>query len=162
MSKKLALAMVFAGALFSGPTSAFAGEEINTFGEGGGVFSDPSRTDTAIKGYDPVAYFKAGKPVKGLDSFTTQWKGAKWKFSSKENLDLFVASPLKYAPQYGGYCAYGVARGYAVKTEPDQWAIVDDKLYLNYDEGVSKKWKKERAKFIQEADKKFPEVVKGI
>ena len=77
------------------------------------------RTDTAINGYDTVAYFTVGKAAKGQDSLSTQWPGAKWKFASQTNLDLFKANPEKYAPQYGGYCAYGVTQGYLVKVEPD-------------------------------------------
>ena len=65
----------------------------------------------AIKGYDTVAYFTESKPVKGSEEFTTQWHGATWQFSSKENLELFKANPDKYAPQYGGYCAWAMADG---------------------------------------------------
>ena len=82
----------------------------------------------AIQGYDPVAYFTEGKPVKGEGQHAYQWKGATWRFSSAANLERFAATPEKYAPQYGGYCAYGVASGYAVKTEPDAWSIVGGKL----------------------------------
>lgn len=143
---------------------AAAAEPINTFGSGGSFFSDPPRTDTAIKGYDTVAYFKENKPVKGKDDFVYTWKGAKWKFSTKENLEAFKADPEKFAPQYGGYCAYGIAKGNAVKIEPDQFTIIEDngvkKLYLNYDEDISKKWKKDPKAYIEEADKKFAEVVK--
>ena len=78
------------------------------------------RTDTAINGYDTVAYFTEGKPVQGRDNLVYEWMGAKWKFSSQANLDLFKANPEKYAPQYGGYCAYGVAQDALVKVEPDQ------------------------------------------
>lgn len=140
--------------------SALALDPINTFGVGGGIFSDPPRTEVAIKGYDTVAYFKLNKPTPGSDAFVTTWKGAKWKFSSAENLQLFVASPEKYAPQYGGYCAYGVSKGYAVKIEPDQFAIVDGKLYLNYDADVSKKWNADRAGFIKKADSEFTQLFK--
>jgi YHS domain-containing protein len=138
----------------------FAIEPINTFGPGGSFFSDPDRTGVAIKGYDTVAYFKEKKPVAGKDEFMTSWMGAKWKFANKENLDDFKASPEKYAPQYGGYCAYGIANGSAVKIEPEQWTIIDDKLYLNYDEGVSKKWKKDPAKYIKQANEKFSSILK--
>src|SRR3954453_18095032 len=81
--------------------------------------------DAAIRGYDPVAYFKAGKPVMGSKDFVYQWKGANWYFASQENLDAFKASPEKYAPQYGGYCAYGLADGHKAPTEPDAWTIVN-------------------------------------
>ena len=113
------------------------------------------RTDTAINGYDTVAYFTVGKPVKGLDSFVAEWMGAKWKFASQANLELFKASPDKYAPQYGGYCAYGVAQGYLVKVEPEQFTVRDGKLYLNYDADVQSKWLKEPAGYIKDADNKF-------
>lgn len=153
----------FAGTLLLGLAAvgpALAAPAINTFGEGGGYFSDPQRTDTAIRGYDPVAYFTDGKPVKGSDKFAHEWMGAKWKFASQEHLDKFKAEPAKYAPQYGGYCAYGIAVGNVVKIEPDQWTIVDDKLYLNYDDDVSKKWKKDKAGYIKKADASFDAVIK--
>ncbi|WP_028475686.1 YHS domain-containing (seleno)protein [Nevskia ramosa] len=139
---------------------ALAAPAINTFGEGGGYFSDPKRTDTAIRGYDPVAYFTDGKPVKGSDKFVHEWMGAKWQFASQDHLDKFKAEPAKYAPQYGGYCAYGIAEGHVVKIEPDQWSIVNDKLYLNYDADVSKKWKQDKAGYIKKADASFDSVIK--
>lgn len=139
---------------------ASAAPPINTYAEGGGFFSDPKRTDTAIRGYDPVAYFLDGKPVKGSEQFVHSWMGAKWQFASQDHLDRFKAEPVKYAPQYGGYCAYGVASGYAVKIEPDQWSVVDGKLYLNYDAEVSKKWNQDRAGFIRKADGLFDMVLK--
>lgn len=139
---------------------ALAAPPINTFGEGGGFFSDPPRTEVAIRGYDPVAYFLDGKPVKGSAQFVHTWMGAKWQFASQDHLDRFKAEPAKYAPQYGGYCAYGVAVGNVVKIEPDQWSIVDGKLYLNYDADVSKKWNRDRAGYISKADSQFPSLLK--
>ena len=118
------------------------------------------RTDTAINGYDTVAYFTVGKPVKGLDNFVADWMGAKWKFASQGNLDLFKGSPEKYAPQYGGYCAYGVTQGYLVKVEPEQFTIRDGKLYLNYDADVQAKWLKDPAGYIKDADTKFTGLLK--
>lgn len=139
---------------------ALAIPPINTYGEGGGFFSDPKRTETAIRGYDPVAYFLDGKPVQGSAQFVHSWMGAKWQFASQDHLERFKAEPAKYAPQYGGYCAYGVASGYAVKIEPDQWSVVDGKLYLNYDADVSKKWNRDRAGFIRKADGLFDKLLK--
>ena len=118
------------------------------------------RTDSAINGYDPVAYFTVGKPVKGQDGFATEWMGAKWKFSSQANLDLFKANPEKYAPQYGGYCAYGVTQGSLVKVEPEQFTLRDGKLYLNYDADVQAKWLKDPAGYIKDADAKFSSLLK--
>lgn len=119
-----------------------------------------SVTDTAINGYDTVAYFTENKPVKGQDSLVFDWKGAKWKFATQANLDLFKANPEKYAPQYGGYCAYGVAKGSLVKVEPEQFTILDGKLYLNYDASVQKDWLKDRAGFIKTADGAFVDLLK--
>lgn len=110
-------------------------------------------------GHDVVAYFTMGKPVKGSAEFATEWKGATWEFSSAENLEKFKASPEAYAPQYGGYCAYGVAKGSLVKGEPDQWKIVDGKLYLNYSAGVQKSWAKDISGNISTADKNWPKLL---
>lgn len=140
--------------------TAQAAEPINTFGAGGGFFSDPPRTGIAIRGYDTVAYFTDGKPVPGRDEFTTEWMGAKWKFASQDHLDKFKSEPAKYAPQYGGYCAYGVAKDHVVKIEPDQFTVIGGKLYLNYDADVSKKWHADPAGFIKEADSKFATLIK--
>lgn len=118
------------------------------------------RTDTAINGYDTVAYFTLGKPVKGQDALVHEWMGAKWKFSSQAHLDLFKANPEKYAPQYGGYCAYGVAQDNLVKVEPDQFTVRDGKLYLNYDADVQRLWLKDPAGFIRTADAKFASLLK--
>jgi YHS domain-containing protein len=110
----------------------------------------------AVKGYDVVAYFSEKKPVKGDKQFTHQWKGADWLFASKQNLELFKASPEKYAPQYGGYCAYGTSRGYKATTSPDAFTIINGKLYLNYNLQVRNTWDKDRQAFIEKADNNWP------
>lgn len=136
---------------------ATAAEPYNTLKRG--LIRDTA-TGVAINGYDTVAYFTQNKPVKGSDSFTTSYEGATWKFASKEHLALFKADPTKYAPQYGGYCAYGVAQGYLVSIEPEQFSIIDGKLYLNYDAGVQKKWTKDPAGYNQTATAKFSDLLK--
>jgi hypothetical protein len=118
------------------------------------------RTDTAINGYDTVAYFTVGKPVKGLDHLVYEWMGAKWKFSTQAHLDLFKATPEKYAPQYGGYCAYGVTQDNLVKVEPEQFTVREGKLYLNFDADIQARWLKDPAGFIKQADAKFPVLLK--
>jgi hypothetical protein len=120
------------------------------------VYSDSAG---AIRGYDPVAYFTEARPVKGSKQFTHRWNGAEWRFASDENRARFAAAPEKYAPQYGGYCAYGVAGGYAVKIEPDAWSVVDGKLYLNYDRGVQASWQKDAPGFIRKANANWPGVL---
>lgn len=109
----------------------------------------------AIRGYDPVAYFTDHRPVKGADSLVFSWKGATWHFSNREHLMLFQKNPEQYAPQYGGYCAYGWAKGYAVKTEADAWAVENGKLYLNYDAKVQRDWDKDRKGYIRQADANY-------
>lgn len=113
----------------------------------------------AIKGYDPVAYFTEKQPVEGKAEFSHDWQGAKWRFASAENRDAFAREPEKYAPQYGGYCAYGVSQGYAVKIEPDAWTVTGGKLYLNYDKSVRKTWEKDIPGYIVAADKNWPGVL---
>ncbi|HEX5654606.1 MAG TPA: YHS domain-containing (seleno)protein [Chitinophagaceae bacterium] len=117
-----------------------------------------SKDKTAINGYDPVAYFTESKAVKGQANYTVNWKEVNWLFSSQQHADLFKANPEKYAPQYGGYCAFGCSRGYKAKTEPDAWTIVDGKLYLNYNISVRESWNKDRENYIKKADNNWPAV----
>ncbi len=138
--------------------NTWAAARINTL-EKQGLFSYQPN-GIAIRGYDTVAYFTEGKPVEGSDEITTEWQGATWKFSSQEHLDLFTTDPQKYAPQYGGYCAYGVAQNNLVKIEPDQWTIHDDKLYLNYNAKLNKEWKMDIPGFIKTADELFESLLK--
>jgi len=115
--------------------------------------------DGAIRGYDPVAYFTLGKPTQGNDQFTSSWQGATFKFASAANLELFKADPAAYAPQYGGYCAYAVAKGATAGTVPDAWTIVEGKLYLNYSLAVQQRWRKDVAGHIKAADRNWPAVL---
>ncbi len=138
VSKSIA-SLAFAASLFAG--SAFA-DEITTFVKDG----------AAIGGTDPVAYFTEQKPVAGSDEFTAVYDDVTWKFSSAENRDLFLADPAKYAPQYGGYCAFGAGMGFKVPVVPTAWSIIDGKLYLNNSAGVQKRFKKDTANIIKNAD----------
>jgi len=110
----------------------------------------------AIRGYDPVAYFTESKPVLGDSAITYSYQGATWQFASAKNRDAFEANPAQYAPQYGGYCAYGTADGHKAPTDADAWTIDDNKLYLNYNTNVRKAWNKDRPGFIQKADANWP------
>jgi len=114
----------------------------------------------AVGGYDAVAYHKESKPVPGTDEFTHMWKGATWRFASKENLDAFVKEPEKYAPQYGGYCAFAVGHGALASGDPKIWKIVDGKLYLNLDQSVQKSWEKDMTSLIKRGDANWPKVLK--
>ena len=110
----------------------------------------------AIRGYDPVAYFTEGKPTEGMLRFTHRWQDALWYFASDENRALFIEDPEKYAPQYGGYCAWAVSQGYTASTDPEAWMIVEDKLYLNYSKSVQARWEKDIPGNIAKADKNWP------
>jgi YHS domain-containing protein len=106
----------------------------------------------AIRGYDPVAFFTESKPIKGAENLFYRWKDATWLFSTEANKNAFVANPEKYAPQYGGYCAYGCSQGHRAPTDVNTFTILDDKLYLNYNQDVKTMWLKEQKNFIREAD----------
>ncbi|MCR9096517.1 MAG: YHS domain-containing protein [bacterium] len=112
--------------------------------------------DVAIEGTDPVAYFTEGRPVEGTKAHSLEYMGATWRFASAENKAAFEADPDKYAPQYGGYCAWAVSQGYTAGIDPDAWTIVEGKLYLNYDESVMKSWLADRDALIDRADANWP------
>ncbi len=114
----------------------------------------------ALKGYDPVAYFEQGRPVKGSLKFPHEWMGATWWFASTENRALFSKDPQKFAPQFGGYCAYAVSEGYTANIDPEAWEIVDGKLYLNNSKGVQKKWEQDVQTRIGAAEKNWPSLHK--
>jgi YHS domain-containing protein len=112
----------------------------------------------AIKGYDPVAYFTDKKPAKGSPSYKAEFRGSTFQFASAANRDVFAAAPAKYAPQYNGYCAFGVAGGYKAAIDPAAFTVVDDKLYLNYNRGVQSQWRADVPGFIAKADRNWPKV----
>ena len=116
----------------------------------------------AIRGYDTVAYFSlqpGDKAVKGSEEFTHEYKGATWRFASAENRDLFAADPEKYAPQYGGYCAFAVSHDFTKSISPNVWKIVDGKLYLNFNRIAYRKWDKNLDESIVRGDKNWPTVL---
>jgi YHS domain-containing protein len=90
----------------------------------------------AIKGYDPIAYFTEQRPVKGSEAYEYLWKGASWRFASSEHLSLFKADPEKYAPKYGGYCAYAISQGKIADIDPEAWTVFEGRLYLNLNKDV--------------------------
>ena len=137
--------------------SAYAADPVNTLET---TLFGYKPNGIAIRGYDSVAYFTEGKPVEGNSDYATEWMGATWQFSSEENLNTFIEEPESYAPQYGGYCAYGVAQGNLVKIEPELWTIVDDKLYLNFDKDIQEKWNKDIPGFIAKADGDIADLLK--
>jgi hypothetical protein len=116
----------------------------------------------AIDGYDPVAYFTDGKPVEGTSDITADWQDATWRFASTDHRALFVANPEKYAPAYGGYCAWAVSQGYTASIDPTAWRIVDGRLYLNYSQSVQQQWAEDVPGNIQKADGNWVEIEKDL
>ncbi|HVJ51791.1 MAG TPA: YHS domain-containing (seleno)protein [Aliidongia sp.] len=112
----------------------------------------------AIKGYDPVAYFTDHKPVKGKAAYKADYDGATYEFASAKHRKLFVAAPEKYAPQFGGFCAFGTANGHKADVDPAAFSIVDGKLYLNYSTKVQATWKQDVPGYIHKAEDAWPAV----
>ena len=112
----------------------------------------------AIGGYDPVAYFEMGKPMPGNGHNTATHNGATYLFSSKEHKEKFEANPEKYAPQYGGFCAYGVSVGKKFFSDPERWKIVDVKLYLNLDKDIQKLFNQDVAGHLAKAEANWPNI----
>jgi YHS domain-containing protein len=109
----------------------------------------------ALKGFDPVSYFVDAKPSQGMEKFMAKHDGATYLFASEKNRDAFVASPEKYAPQYGGYCAYGAAKGGKFDIDPMAYTVIDGKLYLNKNKDVQKLWSADVPGFISQADRNW-------
>jgi YHS domain-containing protein len=113
----------------------------------------------AVDGYDVVAYFADGKPVEGSAQHKVEWNGAVWRFASAEHRAAFEKEPEKYAPAYGGYCAWAVAHGYTADTDPEAWAIVDGRLFLNYDKKVQAKWQQDVPGYVAQGDANWPKLL---
>ena len=142
----LALALVLGFAYLSS-LQLFASDPVSQTGSG------------AIDGYDPVAYFRYGRAVTGDPRHTHAWNGAIWRFASEENRAAFAAEPERYAPAFGGYCAFAVANGYTAKSDPAVFAIVDGRLYLNFDRATQEKWEAERDVMIENGRRGWPGVI---
>lgn len=106
----------------------------------------------AVKGYDPVAYFITGKATPGSTQFTATYNGATYRFASADDRDRFVAAPETYAPQYGGYCAIAIALNQIADIDPDEWAIVNNKLYLNNNFFSQSLWSLDKSGYIANGD----------
>lgn len=129
----------------------YAEAQINADGDG-----------TAIHGYDPVAYFTEGRPTRGSERYSYTWQGAEWRFASEENRRLFEADPERYAPQYGGFCAFAVSRGGTADIDPEAWSIVDGRLFLNLSPFVQRRFELRLNHNIEEADERWPEVRRQV
>ena len=147
MMRAAALGLVLTtGAVVAGGAPGQAAEEVNV------------KSGFAVHGHDPVAYFTSGKPQEGVDAYTATHNGATYRFASAANRDAFKADPGRYAPQYGGYCAFGTAMGRKFDGDPNAWKIVDGKLYLNLNADVQKRWLSNVPGFVKGADNNWPKI----
>lgn len=110
----------------------------------------------AVRGTDVVAYVTEGRPVRGRAEFAHAWRGATWRFASAAHRDLFAADPERYAPAYGGFCAYAVSEGYTAPIDPAAWRIVEGRLFLNFDRSVQRRWEADIPGRIARADAAWP------
>lgn len=117
-------------------------------------------SNVAVRGYDPVAYFTLGAPTRGLATLKATYQGAEFHFATPANRAAFIANPTRYAPQFGGYCAWAVSQGYTAGIDPESWAIVDGKLYLNYNKDIQARWSRDRANLIVAGQRNWPKVLK--
>jgi YHS domain-containing protein len=153
IERRRAIVLLSGAVLAGGGVIAYRGL---TSGPSKPVNTLDSPSGAAIKGYDPVAYFVAGKPMRGTSDHSVNHNGVTWLFANAGNKAMFEKEPAKFTPAFGGYCAYGVAQGYLVKIEPDAWSIRNGTLYLNYDAGVQKEWEKNATRYISTAEIKWP------
>jgi YHS domain-containing protein len=117
-------------------------------------------SNVAVSGYDPVAYFAEGRPVRGTAQHRITHEGFEYRFANAENLARFRANPSAYLPQYGGYCAWAVSQGYTASADPLQWRIVDGRLYLNYNAEVQRRWSRDIPGHIRAANANWPGVLR--
>ena len=122
------------------------------------VDMNADKNDLAISGYDTVAYFKEGKAKVGSNKYMATYKNAVYQFSSEQNRDEFRRNPEKFAPQYGGFCAMGVALDRKLDVDPTAFKIVDNKLYLNLNKSVQKKWLSDEKTYIETAEQNWPDI----
>lgn len=113
----------------------------------------------AARGYDVTAYFLQGKPVRGSKAHQLQYKGATWLFASADTLAKFKADPAAFEPQFGGYCAWAVSQGYIAPGDPQQWKVVDGKLYLNFNARAKELWEADQAEAIKRGHANWPSVL---
>lgn len=146
LTRRALLAAVPALALLPGAARA---QTAPVYAEGG----------VAIDGTDPTSYFTEGRPVPGDPAITLEWRGATWRFASETSRARFEREPERYAPQFGGWCAWAVAEGYTAATDPEAWRIVDGRLYLNYSKRVQRRWERDVPGNIARGQANWPAVL---
>lgn len=117
-------------------------------------------SNVGVGGYDPVAYFTEGRPVRGVAQFRTTHQNVEYRFANAENLARFRANPSAYLPQYGGYCAWAVSQGYTAPGNPRYWRVVSGRLYLNYDANIQRRWEANIPNLVRAGDANWPRVLR--
>lgn len=113
----------------------------------------------ALAGYDPVSYFESNTPVRGQPQYAVVWKGVEWHFATDENREAFERDPRAFAPQFGGYCAYAMAKGKLVGTDPMAWQVVDGRLYLTHSPEIEEMWREATVEYIRMAEAHWPVIL---
>ena len=145
---RLAVLVLAAAALTASPAFAKPAPQVNVEADG-----------LAARGYDVTAYFTHGKAVRGSASHEVAYNGATWRFASAKARTRFQSDPAAYAPQFGGYCAWAVSQGYIAPGDPEQWKIVDGKLYLNFNARAKALWEADEAEAIKRGRLNWPAVL---
>ena len=153
MISKLMKAALLSTALLATTVSAHATDELN-------VVPDLSIAGAplALHGFDPVAYFTEGEPMRGSDALVHVHEGAAYRFASQAHLDAFKADPARYVPAYGGFCAYGVSVGKKFDGDPTLWKIEDGQLYLNLNEEIYALFLEDIDDNIEKADDRWDDI----
>lgn len=119
----------------------------------------PLGSNLAVRGWDPVAYVRLRRPARGEAAFSFDWRGATFRFANAAHRDAFRAQPERWAPRYGGYCAWAVSQGYTAGIDPQAWAVVDGRLYLNYNAEIQARWRADIPGHIARANRNWPGVL---
>ena len=142
--------------LYAGLSVSLVLSPLTAFAAADAVYTN-WRDNVAAEGYDVVTFF-SGKPQLGKVEFTTRYDGADWFFYNQANKDLFLTNPDLFAPQYGGYCAWAVAKGKLAPGSPDYWHVEDGRLYFNYNARIKRRWHKKQTNHIRVADDRWPDL----
>ncbi len=148
----LVAALALVAVQLDGPSAQAQSREIFTAGQ------EQHGTNLAIGGFDPVTYHSISQAVPGTGQFRVSWKGAEWRFSSQQNRDMFVENPERFAPQYGGWCAFALANGVKSPSDPTIFDVVGGRLYLNQNPGTQNSWRRARDSMIQRGDQNWPRI----
>jgi len=149
VSRRLLVVAAVAAALV--PAGFAAAEGTHVYAPGG----------VAIEGYDPVAYFTTGHAIAGTQDHMLKWRGAIWLFASAENLEAFEMNPASYAPQYGGFCAYGMGEGETATSDPQVFVVEDGRLYLYHNPATRAEMQSNFAAYVSRADQRWLDMARN-